>query len=105
MMAALQQQLVSAQSECLFDFYLVGFNVSDVAFFMPWSPEKITEFTVGDANIGSINVAVDLPGYFSAGHLLLSQFISNKCEFSSCCVMVKKNTFFLCQEVEMQGPL
>ena len=37
---------------------------------------KIAEFAIGDADIGGIHVAVDDPGNFAIGLLLLAQLIA-----------------------------
>ena len=98
-----QQQLVAPVFECLFDLLTVGGHVSDICFRVPGYAVEITEFTVGDTNIGGVHVPVDLPGHLSMGHLLFPQFIADEHQVSKRCVMVEVYAFFYGQKSKIKG--
>ncbi len=62
MVTALQQELVAAPAESLFDLSFVGIDVRDIGIGVAGDAIEVAEFAVGDTHIGGIDVAVDLPG-------------------------------------------
>jgi hypothetical protein len=53
-----QQQLIAAISECLFNFLLILLNCSYIGFLMPWLSEKVAKFTICNTYIGRIRIPV-----------------------------------------------
>ena len=76
-MPALQKQLITSVTKGLFNFLFVRLHIGDVRVLMPGDPVKITELTIGNANIGGIHIPVDLPGNNSCciGFLNFTQLI------------------------------
>jgi hypothetical protein len=70
---------------------------------MAGNAKEIAEFTIGDANVGGINVAVNLPGHFSVRHLLFTQLIGYKHQFSQWGLFKKVHSFLNGQHVKIQG--
>ena len=81
MMTSLQQELLTAQCKSFFDLLLVFLQRGDVRFGMSRSAVEIAEFTIGDAYIGCIRVAVYNPSDNIAWHLLLSEGITHIGQF------------------------
>lgn len=75
MMSALKQKLISTKAKGFLYFDLIGFDIGDVTFLMAWSAKEITKLTVSNADIGSIDISIDLPGHFPVWYLDLSEFI------------------------------
>jgi len=58
----LQKQLVSPQSQSLFNLSLIGLIIRNVTFGVTWRTEKIAKLTVGYADVRGIDISVYLPG-------------------------------------------
>jgi hypothetical protein len=67
---------------------------------VPRATEKVTELTVGDADIGSVYVSVYLPGNLTVGDLDLSQLVSGVHQIGGGGVIVEVNPFLHAQEIE-----
>ncbi|OQA10241.1 MAG: hypothetical protein BWY67_01193 [Bacteroidetes bacterium ADurb.Bin397] len=77
MVTTLQQQLIAAKTEGLFNLGFVLLHGGNVCFFMTRDSVKITEFTVCNTHIGSIHIPVDDPCDNLFGLPLPSHSISN----------------------------
>jgi hypothetical protein len=64
---------------------------------------EITEFTIRDANVRRIHVAIDLPGHFAMRHLLFTQFIGDVDQIGQGCMMIKMQPLFKREEFEPGG--
>jgi hypothetical protein len=103
--SSLQQQLFSAQTKGLLDFYTVFFDRGDVGFFVARSAVKIAELAVGNANVGRIRIAVNDPGDDIARHMVLADGISDVHQFRGRGIFEKKNTFFRRKPFQAEGTL
>ena len=104
-MASLQQQLIATPPECFFNFFNVGIDIRYIGVRMTGNPVEITKLTIGNANIGGIYIAVDLPGHFSVSHLLFTKLISYKHQFGQRCFIKKRNALLPLSENQTQEPL
>ena len=86
MVSALQQQLIPAPLNGLPDFLSVRIHVCDIGFSMARYAVEITEFAVGDTNVGGIDIAVDLPAYLAMWHLFFPERICNMHQFRQGCL-------------------
>jgi hypothetical protein len=76
MVAALQQQLITAILNGFADFLAVGVHISDIGISMARNAVEIAKLTIGNTNIGGIDISIDLPGHFSMGHVVFTHLIS-----------------------------
>jgi hypothetical protein len=63
---------------------------------------EITEFAIGDTDVGGIDVTVDLPGYLSMRHLFATQFIGQEHQISQRGFFIKLHPFFYRQKSEIK---
>ena len=96
MVAALQQQLVSSPLEGLPDFFPVGIHGGDIGLCMAGDAVEVAELAIRDAHVGGIDVAIDLPAYFSVGHLLFSEFIRHMHQVGQWRFLEQKKALFCC---------
>ena len=75
--AALEQELVAPVFQGFGDFLPVGGHVRDIGFGMAGDAVEIAKLAVGHADIGGVDVPVDLPGHFTMRHLLAAQGIGH----------------------------
>src|SRR3569833_1240356 len=104
-MPALQQKLIAAVAESFFNLLLISFYVGYISIFVTGPAEKITEFTVSNTNVCSINITVNLPGNLAMRHLYLAQLVSRVHQIGGRCVMVQVNAFLYTQKIKLQGAL
>src|SRR5262245_45200775 len=64
---------------------------------------EIAEFTIGDAYIGGIDVAIDLPGYLTMWNLLFTHFVGYKHQLSKWRLFKQGYAFLDGQELKIQG--
>jgi hypothetical protein len=88
MMSALQQQLITAVLDRFPDFLPVGVHIGDVRFWVAGDAVEITEFAIGDADVGGVDIAIDLPGYFAVWYLLFAQLIGDVDQVGEGCMVV-----------------
>jgi hypothetical protein len=69
---------------------------------MSGDPVEITELAIGDANIGSVHVAVDLPTHFSMGHLFFPEFVSHVHQAGQWGFLEQEQSLFCCQKLKVQ---
>ena len=103
MMAALQQQLIASKLYCFFDLSFISFDIGDVCFCMTGYAIEITEFTVGNTYVGSIYVAIDLPGNFAVGHLFFAAFVGHVHQLGEGGIFKKEHAFFYAKKFEIEG--
>ncbi len=60
---------------------------------MTWNAKEVTELTIGNTNVGSVNVTVYLPGNFPMGNLFFTQFIGYKHQFRQRGLFKKGHSF------------
>ena len=92
--AALEQQLLAPEAKQLLDFCFIFFDRGHIGLLVPGSPVEITEFAVGNTDIGGIGVAVYDPGDHIAGNVALPQLVARVHEFRSRGVFKKEHAFF-----------
>ena len=102
MMSPLQEQLVATPGNGLLDLNPIGIHVCDIGFRVTRYAVEVAEFAVGNADIGGVDIAVDLPGYFSMGHLDLPHFIRHMHQFGEGGFLEKKKTLFRAQVFKIQ---
>jgi hypothetical protein len=104
-MAALEQQLVSTPFERLFYLPFVGGDVGDISVGMAGYAIEITKLTIGDTDIGGIDIPVYLPGDLSMGNCDLPQLVGQVHEFRKRGVLKEKDAFFDVQIFAVVGLL
>ena len=62
-MPTLKQNLLSAKFQGFFDFFCNGFKRQDVCIFVRLFSVKSTKGTVGDADVGVVDIAINDIGY------------------------------------------
>jgi hypothetical protein len=102
-MSSLKKQLVPAPAESLFYFLLVGIQIGYVGFRVAFHPVEITEFAIGDTDICSIYIPIDLPGHLSMYNLPLSDFVGNKNQLTQWRIFEEENAFLHTKEIKAQG--
>jgi hypothetical protein len=70
---------------------------------MPGDTVEIAEFAIGDADIRSVHIPVDLPGDTTVRYLFLTQFITHIHQVRQRRVMVQKHTFLYGKKLKIQG--
>src|SRR5690606_14102754 len=101
MVPSLKQKLIPTVPEGFLYFSFIGFNVGNVTFLVPRPSEKVAEFAIGDAYVGRVYVAVNLPGYLTVRYLYFSQFIGHIGQLGDRCMMVQIYPFFNGKELEI----
>jgi hypothetical protein len=94
MMTTLQQQLFSPVLKGFGYFGFVRIQVSDICLSMTRYPVEITEFTIGNTNIGSVHIPVNDPGYLSMWHLDFPEGIGYLHQFSQGSLVKQEDPFF-----------
>src|ERR1700722_11457088 len=102
MVTALQQQLVAAPAKGLFYFLFVSIEIGDIGIGMARDAIEVTEFTIGDTDIGGIDIAINLPGHLAVRYLHLPQFVGHLHEFGQRGMREKKYSFFYVQKLSFQ---
>jgi hypothetical protein len=98
MMASLEQQLVAAPAEGFLNFPLVGIDIRYISIGVARDAIEVAEFAVGDADIGGIDIPVDLPGYFSMRDLVFTQLVGYLHQFGQGRMSEEKNPFFFIEK-------
>lgn len=71
---------------------------------MSGDPVKVAKFTVSDADIGRVQIAVNDPCHLiRAVFTDLPKFVCNKNQISTRCVFKKKNTLFNAEKFRLEG--
>src|SRR5664279_634587 len=102
MMTALQQQLVTAPTKSLFNFFNVGIDIRYICVCMTRDSVKITKLAIGNTNVGCINISVDLPCNLTVTYLFLPEPVSNIHDFTQRSMLKKRHTFGYGQELKSQ---
>ena len=102
-MSALQQQLFTAITDGLFYLDTVGLLVGDIGFRMTGHPIEVAELTVGDADVGGVQVSVDDPGDLVVRLFHHPQAVTNLHQFRKRCVFKEKHPFFHGQPFQSEG--
>ena len=100
MMTALEQQLIAAVAKGFPDLFPIRGHVGDIGLGVTGDAVEIAEFTIGDTDVGGIDVSVDLPGNFSVWYLDLPQFVGNMYEIGQRRLVVQVHSFLQGQKLE-----
>jgi hypothetical protein len=94
MVTSLKQKLIAAPPDGFLNFFPVNGHIGYVSLGMARYPVKVTKLAVGYANVGSIDIPVNLPCYFSVGDSLPAQGIGHQHQIRERCIFKKKNSLF-----------
>jgi hypothetical protein len=103
MVAALQQELVAPVTEGLFYLLPVGVNICDIGFGVTGYAVEIAKLTVCNAHVGSVHIAVYLPGDLAVRHLFQAQLVGQEHQFGQRGVFKQEHPFLHGNKLEVQG--
>lgn len=103
MVSSLEQQLITPVLDRFPDLLPIGVHVGDVRFRMAGDAVEIAKFTIGDADVGGVDVAIDLPGHFAMRDLFFAQLIRDMDQVGQRGVMIEMQPFFGGKKFEAGG--
>jgi hypothetical protein len=101
--AALQEQLLTAEFKHLVYFLSVLVYSGDIRFIVSGTAVKITKFAIRNTDIGRIGIPVDDPCHFVIRDMVLPELVGHKHQFRSGCIFKEKHPFFGGEPLQMQG--